>query len=131
MSEVLTNSALQLVLLLLTAPLLSGIIKTLKARLQTRRGPSVFQTYRDILKLLRKGMVIPETASWIFSAAPFIVFGTATLVGLMIPMITTHAPLNLIGGVLAVVYLLALGRFFLALGGLDTGSSVWRPRQQP
>lgn len=123
MSEVLTNSGLQLILVLLTAPLLSGIIKTLKARLQTRSGPSVFQTYRDILKLLRKGMVIPETASWIFSAAPFIVFGTATLVGLMIPMITTHAPLNLIGGVLAVVYLLALGRFFLALGGLDTGTS--------
>src|SRR5450756_709793 len=99
------------------------MIKTLKARLQTRRGPGVLQSYRDIFKLLRKGMVIPETASWIFSAAPYMVFGTATLVGLMIPMTTTHAPFSLFGGVLAVVYLLALGRFFLALGGLDTGSS--------
>ncbi len=123
MIEMLVNSTLQLVLLLLAAPLLSGIIRTLKARLQTRRGPGVLQTYRDILKLLRKGMVIPETASWIFSAAPYVVFVTATLVGLMIPMTTTHAPLSLFGGVLAVVYLLALGRFFLALGGLDTGSS--------
>ena len=123
MTEVLTNSGLQLVLLLLVAPLLSGMIKTLKARLQTRRGPGVLQSYRDIFKLLRKGMVIPETASWIFSAAPYMIFGTATLVGLMIPMTTTHAPLSLFGGVLAVVYLLALGRFFLALGGLDTGSS--------
>jgi len=122
-TEVLTNSALQLVLLLLVAPLLSGMIKTLKARLQTRCGPGILQSYRDILKLLRKGMVIPETASWIFSAAPYMVFGTATLVGLMIPMTTTRAPLSLFGGVLAVVYLLALGRFFLALGGLDTGSS--------
>src|SRR5450756_1194469 len=99
------------------------MIKTLKARLQTRRGPGVLQSYRDIFKLLRKGMVIPETASWIFSAAPYMVFGTATLVGLMIPMTTTHAPFSLFGGVLAVIYLLALGRFFLALGGLDTGSS--------
>src|SRR5712691_10797702 len=123
MTEVLTNSGLQLVLLLVVAPLLSGIIKSLKAKLQTRRGPSVFSAYRDVLKLLRKGMVVPETASWIFSAAPYVVFGTATLVGLMIPMTTTHAPLSLFGGVLAVVYLLALGRFFLALGGLDTGSS--------
>ena len=123
MIEVLTNSGLQLVLLLLVAPLLSGMIKTLKARLQTRRGPGVLQSYRDIFKLLRKGMVIPETASWIFSAAPYMVFCTATLVGLMIPMTTTHAPLSLFGGVLAVVGLLALGRFFLALGGLDTGSS--------
>ena len=123
MTEVLTNSALQLVLLLLVAPVLSGMIKTLKARLQTRCGPGILQSYRDILKLLRKGMVIPETASWIFSAAPYMVFGTATLVGLMIPMTTTRAPLSLFGGVLAVVYLLALGRFFLALGGLDPGSS--------
>ncbi len=123
MSAALTNSVLQLVLLLLVSPLLSGVIKTLKARLQTRRGPGVLQSYRDIIKLLRKGMVIPETASWIFSATPYVFFGTATLVGLMIPMTTTHAPLSLFGGVLAVVYLLALGRFFLALGGLDTGSS--------
>lgn len=123
MTKVLTNSGLQLVLALLVAPLVSGVINTLKARLQTRRGPSVLQPCHDIFKLLRKGMVIPETASWIFSAAPYIVFGTATLVALMIPMTTTHAPLSLFGGVLAVVYLLALGRFFLALGGLDTGSS--------
>jgi formate hydrogenlyase subunit 4 len=123
MTEVLANSGLQLVLLLLIAPLLSGVIKTLKARLQTRRGPGVLQSYCDIFKLLRKGMVIPETASWIFSAAPYMIFGTATLVGLMIPMTTTRAPLSVFGGVLAVVYLLALGRFFLALGGLDTGSS--------
>ena len=120
---VLINSGLQLVLLLLVAPLVSGIIKTLKARLQTRRGPGVLQPYQDIFKLLRKGMVVPETASWIFSATPYMVFATATLVGLMIPMTTTHAPLSLFGGVLAVVYLLALGRFFLALAGLDTGSS--------
>lgn len=123
MTGLLAKAGLQLVLLLLVAPFLSGIIKTLKARLQTRRGPGLLQSYRDIFKLLRKGMVIPETASWIFSATPYIVFVTAALVGLMIPMTTTDAPLSLFGGVLAVVYLLALGRFFLALGGLDTGSS--------
>ena len=123
MISLLAKTGLQLVLLLLISPLLGGIMKTLKARLQTRRGPGVLQSYRDIFKLFRKGMVIPETASWIFSATPYIVFGTAALVGLMIPMIATDAPLSLYGGVLAVVYLLALGRFFLALGGLDAGSS--------
>jgi formate hydrogenlyase subunit 4 len=121
--SLLAKAGLQLVLLLLIAPLLGGIMKTLKARLQTRRGPGVLQSYRDLFKLFRKGMVIPETASWIFSATPYIVFVTAALVGLMIPMTTTDAPLSLYGGVLAVVYLLALGRFFLALGGLDAGSS--------
>jgi len=122
MTWLLIKAVLQLVLLLLVSPLVSGVIKTLKAKLQTRRGPSIWQPYRDILKLLRKGMVIPDTASWIFTATPYIVFVTAALVGLMIPMTTTEAPLSLFGGVLAVVYLLALGRFFLALGGLDAGT---------
>jgi formate hydrogenlyase subunit 4 len=120
---VVPKAVVQLLLLLLVAPLVTGSIRTLKARFQTRRGPQIVQPYRDIFKLLRKGMVIPNTASWIFSAAPYMVFATAALVGLMIPMATTDAPLSLFGGVLAVVYLLALGRFFLALGGLDTGSS--------
>ena len=123
MIGLLAKTGLQLALLLLIAPLLGGIMKTLKARLQTRRGPGVLQCYRDLFKLFRKGMVIPEAASWIFSATPYIVFVTAALVGLMIPMTATDAPLSLFGGVLAVVYLLALGRFFLALGGLDAGSS--------
>jgi len=114
---------IQLLLLLAIAPLISGLIKTLKARLQTRRGPGVLQFYRDLYKLFRKGMVIPDTASWIFTAAPYVVFVTTALAGLMLPMISTEAPLGLFGGVLAIVYLLGLGRFFLALAGLDTGSS--------
>jgi formate hydrogenlyase subunit 4 len=113
----------QLILLLAVAPLLSGFIRKLKARLQTRRGPSIFQPYRDLYKLLRKGMVIPNTASWLFTATPYFVFLTAILAGLMIPMVSAEAPLGLYGGVLAVVYLLGLGRFLTALGGLDTGSS--------
>ena len=123
MTAALLKVAAQLVLLLMLAPLVSGLIKTLKARLQTRRGPGVLQPYRDLYKLFRKGMVIPNTASWLFGATPYVVFVTAALAGLMVPMVSAQAPLGLFGGVLAVVYLLGLGRFFLALGGLDTGSS--------
>ena len=67
--------------------------------------------------------MIPETAPWIFSATPYVLFVSTLLAGLLIPTISAKAPLSIFGGVLAVVYLLALGRFFLALGGLDTGSS--------
>jgi formate hydrogenlyase subunit 4 len=123
MMEASLKTLAQFILLLAISPLVSGFIKTLKARMQTRRGPGLLQPYRDLYKLLRKGMVIPETASWLFAATPCVVFITATLAGLMVPMISTQAPLGLFGGVLAVVYLLGLGRFFLALGGLDTGSS--------
>ncbi len=115
--------AAQMMLVLFLAPAITGFSRTLKARLQTRQGPGVFQPYRDLYKLVRKGMVIPDTASWIFSATPYVLFATTLLTGLLIPTVSARVPLSLFGGVLAVVYLLALGRFFLALGGLDTGSS--------
>ena len=115
--------AAQLALLLWLAPLVSGCIRTAKARLQMRRGPGVLQPYRDIYKLLRKDMVLPNTASWLFSATPYVVFLSTLLAGLMVPMVAADTPVGLFGGVLAVVYLLGLGRFFLALGGLDAGSS--------
>ena len=113
----------QLALVLMLAPLITGFSRTLKARIQTRRGAGVLQPYRDLFKLLRKGVVIPDTASWIFTSTPYVLFATTVLAALLVPAISVQAPLSLFGGVLAVVYLLALGRFFLALGGLDTGSS--------
>jgi formate hydrogenlyase subunit 4 len=113
----------QVAVVLLLSPLITGFSRAFKARLQTRRGAHPLQPYRDLYKLLRKGMVVPETASWIFSGTPYVLFASTLLAGLLIPAISAEAPLSLFGGVLAVVYLLALGRFFLALGGLDAGSS--------
>src|SRR5512140_1487670 len=114
---------LQLLLLLLLAPLLSGLIKTWKAKLQNRRGPPVGQLYFDLAKFLRKDMVVSEHASWIFSATPYVLLLTALLAGLMVPMITAQAPLGLFGGALALVGVLALGRFFMALAGLDPATT--------
>lgn len=114
---------LQTALLLLLAPLLSGCIKNWKAKLQNRRGPRPWQPYFDIIKFLRKDMVISEHASWIFCAMPYVLFISTLLAGLMVPLVSTSAPLSSFGGVLAIVGLLALGRFFLALGGLDPGSA--------
>ena len=117
------NILLQTILLLLLAPLLSGCIRNWKAKLQNRRGARVWQPYADLIKFFRKDMVISEHASWVFSFAPYVVFITALVAGLLVPMVTVQAPLSLFGDVLALVGLLALGRFFLALGGLDPGSA--------
>jgi formate hydrogenlyase subunit 4 len=117
------NILLQTILLLLLAPLLSGCIRNWKAKLQNRRGARVWQPYSDLIKFFRKDMVISEHASWVFSFAPYVVFITALVAGLLVPMVTVQAPLSLFGDVLALVGLLALGRFFLALGGLDPGSA--------
>ena len=118
-----TSFIAQTVLLLLLSPLLSGFIKKAKARLQNRRGPPLWQTYFDLLKFLRKDMVISEHASWVFPLAPHLMFLTSLAAGLLVPMVTAQAPMGLFGGALALVGLLALGRFFLALGGLDPASA--------
>lgn len=114
---------LQAALLLLLAPLFTGVVRNWKAKLQNRRGPRVWQPYLDLAKLFRKGMVISEHASWIFRTTPYVVFTTPLLAGMMLPLLSTSAPLSLFGGALALVGLLALGRFFLALAGLDVASS--------
>ena len=117
------NILSQTVLLLLLAPLLTGCIRNWKAKLQNRRGPPPWQPYLDLAKFLRKDMVISEHASWIFRAMPYVLFVSTLLAGLMVPLVGATAPLSLFGGALAFVGLLALGRFFLALGGLDTASA--------
>src|SRR5437899_1677376 len=117
------HSILQILLLLALAPLVSGCIKNWKAKLQNRRGPRVWQPYSDIVKFLRKDMVISEHASWIFRATPYVLFSSTLLAGLLVPMLSVSAPLSLFGGALAFVGLLASGRFFLALGGLDPASA--------
>jgi formate hydrogenlyase subunit 4 len=117
------NILSQTILLMLLAPLLSGCIRNWKAKLQNRRGARIWQPYSDLIKFFRKDMVISEHASWIFSFAPYVVFITVLVAGLLVPMITVQAPMSLFGDVLALVGLLALGRFFLALGGLDPGSA--------
>jgi len=100
----------QVAILLMVAPLVTGFGRTLKARLQTRCGAGVLQPYRDLHKLLRKGMVVPDTASWIFSATPYVLFATTLLAGLLVPLISASAPLTVFGGVLAGRSLLALAR---------------------
>jgi formate hydrogenlyase subunit 4 len=114
---------LQTALLLALSPLVSGCIRNWKAKLQNRRGPRIWQPYLDLAKFLRKDMVISEHASWIFRAMPYVLFISTLLAGLMMPLVSVAAPLSLFGGALAFIGLLALGRFFLALGGLDTASA--------
>jgi len=108
MIAALLKALAQLSLLLALAPFFTGIIRRWKARLQMRCGPGTLQPYRDLYKLLRKGMVIPDTASWLFSATPYVVFAATLAAGLMVPMVAADTPIGLFGGVLAVVYLLGL-----------------------
>jgi formate hydrogenlyase subunit 4 len=104
------------------APALVGFIRWLKARLQGRRGAPVWQPYFEIRKLFGKEAVVSHTASWLFRATPFVVFGTSVLVASLVPLVIVPAGPLVVGDLFAAVYLLLLGTFFLALAGLDTGS---------
>ncbi|MBI3112473.1 MAG: respiratory chain complex I subunit 1 family protein [Ignavibacteriales bacterium] len=120
---VIVISSFQLLLVLASAPLISGIIKKTKARFQRRRGASVVQPYFDLAKLLRKEVVVSPVASWLFRITPYLVFASTLVIALLVPTVVTPVPLHWIGDIITVIYLFALGRFFVALVGLDTGSA--------
>ena len=105
------------------APLISGVIKKMKAVFQSRRGPPVMQPYYDLIKRFRKDAVVSEHASWLFRATPYLVFGSVAMAGLLAPIYTPLLPLGFAGDIIAVVYLFALARFFTALAGLEAGSA--------
>jgi formate hydrogenlyase subunit 4 len=114
---------IQLVMLLALSPFIIGLIRKVKARLQCRKGAGVLQPYADLAKLFHKQPVISSTTSWIFTATPYIVFASTLTAGLLVPIFVSQNPFNFAGNVIALVYLLALGTFFLILAGLDAGST--------
>jgi formate hydrogenlyase subunit 4 len=113
----------QAVLTLLVAPLLLGITKRVKARLQYRHGPSILQPYRDLAKWWRKESVESDTASPLTAAAPAFVLAAVFVATLLVPIVGARPPLDGWGDLLVVVGLMALGRFVLALSALDAGSA--------
>lgn len=123
---VLQNLALvvaQVVLFLAVSPFIVGVIRKVKARLQCRRGAGLLQPYADLAKLFRKQPVVSTTTSCIFTVTPYILFASTLAAGLLVPAFASHMPLNFAGNIIALVYLLALGTFFLILAGLDAGSA--------
>ena len=114
---------IQLILLPALSPLCVGIIRKMKAKFQNRQGAGVFQPYNDLWKLFNKDEVISSDASWIFRFAPFIVFAATLAVTAGIPTFAAFLSNELTSDILVVIYLLAIGTFFLALAGMDTGSA--------
>jgi len=125
MNDVVVNAVLlilQLGVTVLVAPFIFGVIKKTKARIQNRRGPSLVQPYADLAKLLRKEVVISENASWLFAFTPYLLIASTLMIVILVPTVFAPLPFHWIGDIITVAYLLALGRFFLALAGLDTAS---------
>jgi formate hydrogenlyase subunit 4 len=113
----------QMTLVLALAPLLLGFTRTIKARMLRRRGPPVLQPYRDLLKLIRKEAVIADNASWLFRAAPYMVFAGTWVAAALVPTFATGLAFGWVGDLIAIIALAGAARFFLALAGMDIGTS--------
>ena len=113
----------QMLLILLLSPLLLGCTRLLRARLLRRRGPSPLQVYRDLARLLRKEVVLADTASWLFRLTPYLVFAVTWVAAALVPTFATGLIFNWAVDLIAIVALLGSARFFLALAGMDTGTS--------
>ncbi len=114
----------QVLAVLLLAPLIQGFILRYEERVQRARGPSILQPYRDLWKLFHKQLVIPETASWVFWAAPVVAFTSMLTVPLLIPVLTNYPlPLSDMGDILGGGLILTLGTLFVNLAALDSGSA--------
>ena len=114
---------IQVLVVMAFSPLIMGILNRLKENIQSKRGPSIFQPYRDIRKLFHKDEVISEQSSWIFRATPYLVFVTPIFVALLIPVLTSY-PLffAFMGDMLGGGFILALGGFFATLAAVDTAN---------
>jgi NADH:ubiquinone oxidoreductase subunit 4 (subunit M) len=113
----------QMLLVLLLAPLLTGYVRKVKARILRRLGPPILQPYRDLLRLSRKEVVLAENASWLFRATPYVVFAATWVAAALVPTFATGLTFSWSADLIAIIALLGGARFFLALAGMDAGTS--------
>ena len=113
----------QMLLVLLLAPLLTGLVRRVKARLLLRRGPPLLQPYRDLVRLMRKEVVLAQNASWLFRVIPYLIFAATWVAASLVPTFRTGLLFSWSADLIAIIALLGSARFFLALAGLDVGTS--------
>lgn len=116
-------SLLQAVLLLAAAPLFTGFLRTMRARMHTRHGPGLLQDYYDIIKLLQRQNIHPPAAGFAFRFMPVVMITALLTIAMALPILTRATPIAGLGDMITVIYLFAVVRFFFSLSGLDSGSS--------
>lgn len=114
---------LNVIFVLLISPLFVSLIKIVKAHAQKRRGPPIFQTYRNLAKLLKKETIYSANSSWIMRVTPLVNVAALLVASLFVPIIVIPQPTDIVGNIILFLYLLALAKFFMALSGLDAGST--------
>ena len=113
----------QMLLVLVLAPLLTGFVRKLKARLLRRQGPPLLQPYLDLVRLARKDVVLADSASWLFRVIPYVIFAGTWVAASLVPTFGSGLLFSWSADLIAIIALLGSARFFLALAGMDVGTS--------
>ncbi|RWD98596.1 NADH-quinone oxidoreductase subunit H [Mesorhizobium sp.] len=113
----------QMFLVLALAPLLIGFVRKVKARLARRQGPSLIQPYRDLIRLMRKEVVLADNASWLFRVTPYLIFAATWVAAALVPTFAAGLQFSWTADLIVIVALLGSARFFQALAGMDVGTS--------
>lgn len=119
----LVAQGVQMLLVLALSPLVIGFTRKLKARLLRRKGPPIIQPWRDLIRLLRKEVVLAENASWLYRSAPYLIFAMTWVAASLVPTFATGLMFSWSADLIAIIALLGSARFFLALAGMDIGTS--------
>jgi len=123
MTQTIAYNVLQLLFVMVFAPLYAGVLSRLKEMVQSRRGPSIFQPYRDLWKLFHKDEIVSSETTWIYRITPYLAFILPLFVTTLIPVLTDY-PLAFafMGDMLAGGFFLSLAGFFAVLAAVDTGN---------
>ncbi len=113
----------QMFIVLLLAPLLTGLVRKTKARMLRRAGPPIIQPYRDLVRLMRKEVVLADTASWLFRVIPYFIFAATWVAASLVPTFRTGLLFSWSADLIAIIALIGSARFALALAGMDVGTS--------
>jgi len=120
--DILSQGA-QMLLVLGLAPLLTGFVRKVKARLLRRRGPPLIQPYRDLIRLMRKDVVLADNASWLFRVIPYLMFAGTWVAASLVPTFGNGLLFSWTADLIAIIALLGSARFFQALAGMDVGTA--------
>ncbi len=113
----------QALILVIVSPFFSGLTRWFRARMHSRKGPSIMQDYYDIAKLFKRQDVHPECSSFVHKITPILFFGVMLVLACGVPMLTRLAPITALGDIILIIYLLALPRFFFSLAAIDSGDA--------
>ena len=113
----------QLVLAVAVTPVLIGVMRTTRARLEGRVGGGVWQPWRDVRKLMAKEPTRAPGSTPVLTVAPILLMASSLVLCALIPLASTLALASVPGDLFVVVSVLLLGTVALALLGLESGTA--------